>query len=272
MANKELKIELKGSFEDQENLRFSDFLNELRAIEAALGELDSQLVGSDKRSVYYRIISVSHSSPTLLTLDTKPYDPELDNGDIVLDRFISSWDSIRRGHLPEDFNQPILAKFKEIVAIGTTHHIETVAFNVDGNRVEVTSDLEREIESLIGSEEEIVLRGNITGKIESLYLHRQRNFRIYPIAGPTSVLCHFPEALLADVIRAIQSKAKVSVIGDLKYKDGGKYPSEVIATNIEIFKHDKDLPKLSDLHGIAPDATGDLSSEEFIRKLRDEEW
>jgi len=35
---------------------------------------------------------------------------------------------------------------------------------------------------------------------------------------------------------------------------------------------EKDTPDWDDLRGCAPEATGDLSSEDFVRKLRDEDW
>jgi hypothetical protein len=52
---------------------------------------------------------------------------------------------------------------------------------------------------------------------------------------------------------------------------------EGTAVNLRIFNPDtkrrgKDFPKLSDLRGIEPNLTGGLSPEEFVRKMRDEEW
>ena len=37
-----------------------------------------------------------------------------------------------------------------------------------------------------------------------------------------------------------------------------------------VFPPASTLPSLRDLYGIAPNATGDLTTEEFVRQLRDE--
>ena len=41
-------------------------------------------------------------------------------------------------------------------------------------------------------------------------------------------------------------------------------------TDIEIYPDEKELPSLFDLCGIAPNASNNLSSEDFIREMRDE--
>ncbi|MEE9163002.1 MAG: hypothetical protein V3U35_08565, partial [Candidatus Neomarinimicrobiota bacterium] len=62
----------------------------------------------------------------------------------------------------------------------------------------------------------------------------------------------------------------LKVTGRVKYHQKSIYPYAVNVDKIEVFPHEEALPTLYDLRGIAPNATGDLSSEEFIRKLRDD--
>ena len=64
---------------------------------------------------------------------------------------------------------------------------------------------------------------------------------------------------------------KVRIFGELTYPRAGNFPRAVEVETIELLPEDDELPNLMDLRGIAPDITGDLSSEEHVRNLRDAE-
>jgi len=115
-----------------------------------------------------------------------------------------------------------------------------------------------------------ITEGEIMGCLEHVNIHGQENvFYIYPVIGPASVRCVFPVELLTDVSKAVSKKGtRVIVSGSLKYEKQKTYPYEVVVKKIRIIKED-DLPKLRDLVGLATDITGGLSSEEFIRKIRE---
>jgi len=80
--------------------------------------------------------------------------------------------------------------------------------------------------------------------------------------------CKFPEALLGDVQRALGRF--VSVRGKCFYRPGTAFLYRIDVWEMEVLPPSEELPSLSDLCGIAPDATGDKSSEQFVRELRDE--
>lgn len=50
----------------------------------------------------------------------------------------------------------------------------------------------------------------------------------------------------------------------------GQFDAAEIAEKFVRAAKEEGLPKLSDLKGIAPDATGELFSEDFVRNLRNE--
>jgi hypothetical protein len=62
----------------------------------------------------------------------------------------------------------------------------------------------------------------------------------------------------------------VEVGGSLRQKKAARYPYAIDVEHIEVFPQEKELPKLIDLLGIAPDATGELTSEEFVWSVRGE--
>jgi hypothetical protein len=54
--------------------------------------------------------------------------------------------------------------------------------------------------------------------------------------------------------------------------DGTVEGRQVDCKKIDVHEMENQLPTLDDIRGIAPGATGDLTSEEFVRRMRDEEW
>lgn len=112
--------------------------------------------------------------------------------------------------------------------------------------------------------------GSITGMLEAINLHNTLRCNIYPIIGPKRVSCAFDDELKARVIEGLGRY--VRVVGTMSYKQWSNYPHSINATEIEVLPHDADLPTLSDLRGLAPDATGEMSSEEFLDALRDGDW
>lgn len=115
-----------------------------------------------------------------------------------------------------------------------------------------------------------IIEESITGMLEMLDIHAWK-FRIYPIVGPKKIDCYFlDDHLQQKVISGINRY--VNVEGEFRYKRFTKFPYAAQVKDIEIYPNEDELPTLSDLHGMALNATWDLSSEDFVRRLRNDEW
>ncbi len=109
--------------------------------------------------------------------------------------------------------------------------------------------------------------GEIEGRLQYTSIHGDRNaFRIYPAVGRGSVACLFPPDKLEDARNALDRRIRVS--GKLTYPAGSDFPKSIRVDSIKRLPSDDELPGLMDLRGIAPNLTGNLSSEEFVRGLR----
>ena len=64
-------------------------------------------------------------------------------------------------------------------------------------------------------------------------------------------------------------KKYVTVHGLMGYRIGNPFPISITVERFEINPPEQELPTLASLRGLAPDLTGGLSSEEYIRQLRD---
>ena len=110
----------------------------------------------------------------------------------------------------------------------------------------------------------------IDGKLEQINIHnKEHTFRIWNYSSSSNyfVNCEFPPNLLATVQTSLG--AFVSVSGECFYRPDAPYPYKINVREMNVLPRTEQLPTLRGLYGIAPDATGGRSSEQFVRELRD---
>jgi len=114
------------------------------------------------------------------------------------------------------------------------------------------------------------IEGSVSGLLQRLNIYGSANtFYIFPVAGPKKVKCIFPEGIRK---KALESVGRyINLKGKLKYREKENHPFEISATEIEVYPEESDLPSLFDIRGIAPNITGGIPSEEYIRRKRCDE-
>jgi hypothetical protein len=137
------------------------------------------------------------------------------------------------------------------------------------DRLEEIADLNDVVSKTVFEPDDEMIESSTNGTLELLNINKKNSlFNLYPVVGATKIICDFPSTLLQKAIAAIDHY--VNVVGQYKYKYGQPHPYYVKVTDIEIYPDEKELPSLFDLRGIAPNASNNLSSEDFIREKRDE--
>jgi hypothetical protein len=193
----------------------------------------------------------------------------MDNSAAVINEFYNGMKHLITGTGAElhKYTVVLLQAFQKI---GTKlRHHTGLHLTYQNEHLEVTGELATAVKELLGEDE--IMEESMTGMLEMLNLHgRRKMFRIYPMVGPTKVDCYFPHRLEEKSIMGINRY--VNVEGKFKYKRRFPYPYEVRVTGLEIYPNQNTLPSLQELCGIAPNATGGLSSEEFVKRIRDNDW
>ena len=114
---------------------------------------------------------------------------------------------------------------------------------------------------------DLVCANSVTGKLEQIHSRGKKpKFNLCDLGH--SIECNFPEEMLGQAQNALGRY--VEIYGDYRYRDDMNFPYKVKVERLKVFPPSDQLPSLSDLCGIAPDATGGKSSEDFVRELRDE--
>lgn len=269
MADRNVIVSLRGTPPTEERPRLRDFIAQLDAIGGALSHLEEHIAEPDYIPMQYRVGDMNRQSLRAI-IEAIPKPQSTDISALVIHRFISGIKNIKEGIVPEDFDFDLLQTFRRI---GSPNHTRKSAFEViletDSEKVEIEKSLEPDIEKILGPDE--IVHGSVSGMLEQINIHAHANiFRIYPIIGPKKIECYFKRDKLNKIISGINRY--VNVHGELRYKRRDKFPYAINMGDIEVYPEEKDLPSIFDLRGIAPKATGDIKSEEFVKRLRDATW
>lgn len=260
-----ITLVIEGLPEDDGQVRLAAFLTELQNLNATLGRLDRD-ANDGKAASYFRIAELSYNSPARVTIDPHPLPGKPPTGLIVIESLNRISAALANGDNLLDLDAELLGDIRNLaLPVGTKIRSATLLFN--DNRIDLTPQIVSRVDAALAVDEEC--EGFLQGNLEQINLHLGANtFQIYPEVGPKKVACHFPSRLYDDAVSAVGRK--VEVFGTLRYRARTDYPHQIEVTSIEAYPPEPDLPDWDDLRGRAPDATSGLSSEAFVRGLRDD--
>lgn len=109
--------------------------------------------------------------------------------------------------------------------------------------------------------------GSVEGSLEMVSVHSGYTCNVYERHTGRRVPCYFRREHI-DKVTGLLGRQTV-VFGLVRYNRRGDTLS-VTMDDIAPVPGDDDLPSIRDMIGLAPDITGGLTTEEFIRRLRDD--
>jgi len=253
---------LEGVPETEGRIRLHTFLTELQRLSAALGRVSRDTSDDGKVAPVYNVEELSYNSPMRIVVAPAPGNEQI--AALVLQRFEDVAEAVTTGQKLDSYDADLLEDLRAL-AKPVGNQLKYATLQINDVLYEMDAEVTRRVDSALEVDEECI--GFIEGRLEKINIHDGANtFHIYPDVGPRKVACHFPGALLDDAIYAVGRKVEVS--GVMKYRQGASFAHAITVTSIESFPPDDELPTWEDLRGRAPDATGGLSSEAFVRALR----
>lgn len=255
---------IEGLPEDEGQVRLGVFLSQLQNFSATLTKLDRD-ANHGKSATVFHIAELSYRSPIRVVLEpqARPKQPYM--GPAILESLERVTVALTNGHDLAGVDADLLEDIRRMTQpIGKT--VKNAAFSFRGQTFALTQEVGSKVDLALAVDEEC--EGSIEGRLEQINLHQGANiFHIYPLVGPPKVTCKFPARLYDDAVGAVGRQ--VEVFGTLHYRAGASFTHQIAVTAIEALPFDSELPDWDDLRGRAPDATGALSSEDFVRELRD---
>jgi len=257
-AKPSLTFKLEGADKDAGAVFFEDFRQFLDDVAACLDRVQRRVTD---QKVRHRIVDLKTASATV-TIEALTRNGDQRAAHQIYDTFTRTIAALETSgkvdpRLKADdlkafrrLAEPVLRGEKQVEVAGTTLSTRFVA-NID-----------EKLGKIVHS------KGTVKGRLEKLNLHGRSEFTLYPPIGRHAVTCVFPEALFQTVRRAIQHSVTVS--GLLTYRGDSPYPERVRVDSIEIHPSDDELPTLSSLRGLLPDATSGKTSVKFVEAIRDD--
>jgi hypothetical protein len=263
-TSERITLIIEGLPEDAGRVRFATFMAQLQSLNAMLGRLDRD-ANEGMATTYFEIAELSYSGPIRVVLEPKQLPRQRYSGGVLIQNLNRVMGALENDADISGVDADLLDDLRGLARpVGRTVKYAALVFN--GGTFELTENIVTKLDAALAVEEES--DGSLDGMLEQINVHMGANtFHIYPGIGPKKVTCHFPGKLYDDAVAAVGKR--VEVFGALKYRSGANFPHQIAVSDIDVFPPDSELPDWDDLRGRAPHATGGVSSEAFIRGLRD---
>lgn len=110
--------------------------------------------------------------------------------------------------------------------------------------------------------------GSIEGTIKLTQRSLHGSFDLYQSISRKVVRCDFPEAMREEIEEALKKRHRVIVSGVISYNSLGEPLSIQVQRPLRILRRESELPGPTEMVGLAPDLTGDLDTEDYIKSMR----
>jgi hypothetical protein len=266
MSNK-FKVTLKGG-DSGNSIRLSDLVDELNAIKQNLNHLDAQLNDGKSSGLSYRITKITMNSPATFEIEVVDRAGKVSQGNKVVSKLSRDIQAVIRGKRPKSSDLEQLETFKALVK-PMQGRLEEISFQFGDDKIPLPRNLDVKIDDILGPDH--VERGSVIGKLDTLDLHDGRNLiKIYPVVGPKSIRCRFPESIKPQVKAGVECFVRIS--GLMHYKKAEKFCHLINVAQIEILPDVTERPSLIALRGIAPEAYSGLNAVEHVERVRNGGW
>lgn len=251
---------------EDEDPRVDVFLDAVRSSLDALRELDSAISMRRRGTLQWVIGALHKGSPATMTIRAVPVSEDRDFSAEIVSTFLDGLESLMHGkELPPMFSDDALEAVKRLGRL-SSDGIRRLRLQGDSRGVDISEQVSVNVDELIGDTFRSL--GSIEGKLEMVTFHSQTYLRVYDATHGLGVQCFFSREI-TDVVRQALDK-RVSISGTLRADRNGR-PLSMRVQDIRIFPDEQELPKPSQLRGLAKGMTEGQRAEEYLRELRDDD-
>lgn len=255
----ELTISVEGQTPEQ---AVQPFIDAIATTLDIVRELETSISQRRRAGLRWTIRSLRFGSPATLTMQALPPATGRDLGSEVVRHYLDGLDLLARGvELPAHFTESALEDAKRLARL-TQDNAREIVIRADDKAVKITQRIAANVDDLV--HRSYVSEGSIEGVMEMITLHEHVYFRVYDAINGWGVPCYFNQETVDDI--RIGLGRRVSVRGRLRSDRLGK-PMSLQVAEVRLLG-DQDLPKPSDIRGIARGMTQGQKSEDYLRELR----
>lgn len=171
------------------------------AFTAYLAQVDLGETG--KRTLSYRVTSLSYSSPALLAAVAEPRGDAPDNGPAVLAKAIRGIRHVAQGERPTGFRDEALEALRTLAEYGNGHRGIRVEAPTLRLRAPITKAVATQADRVLAQNDGI---GAIEGQLDTISVHSQPYFTLFDAVTGRGVRCYFGEERYGAVVAALGKK------------------------------------------------------------------
>lgn len=248
------------------NITLSGFLSQVQDHLEMLREYDCAISHESGATLEWLITNVSAGS-LILDTESRSKMPEKDFGQGVISAYFTGWSHIEReGTSPPYLSEAGMNAARRIVQRIGKEGMTGVEISSTDRRITLT---ERAFDNMdwLASETD-KSPGSVEGTLETVSIHRGSRFTIYHSRTKKAIRCDIPQGsdLLDHAKEALGSRV---LIGGILHTNATGEPTRIAAETLRILRERHELPSIASLSGKYPDFTGDLTTNDFIRNIRD---
>lgn len=203
-----ITIRLVGVSEEGGDLRIGALLKKFDALKAALRATD-RVISQGDQLFDYRVVNLSHSSPSTMEVDPVPLEMEaMGDSTLLVDTFFGVLTGIQESsEIPQGFGYNDLKNFRKLEP--ETEAVPEVVISRNGYDLPLAKDWSKRVEVALGPDQYAI--GSVTGMLEQLNVHgKNRRFTVYPTFGEPVLRCAFGKELRDDVVQAVDRYVEVT--------------------------------------------------------------
>ena len=169
----------------------------------------------------------------------------------------------REGTTPPYMSEQGLKKVQEFVRTIGRHGVVGIRVAYETSEATLSARASANVDQLLPTRYTSV--GSIEKRLEMISVHRKPRFVVYHDPTNKAVSCAFPEQWLEDVKNALGRRVNVAGVVHWNYKGE---PTRIEGEDLRVLDSATALPSIAELAGSMPDLTGELTTDEYIRRIR----
>ncbi len=248
-------------------ITLSGFMDQINAHLRLLQEYDLAISRGQSASVEWLITDISKGS---LVVETEPRSllGDKDFGPEVAKVYVDGWAKIEHeGVSPPYLTEQGMDAARRIVRRIGKEGIKGVVVAGPERSVTISPKASAHMDQLVPVKYRSL--GSAEGTLETISVHGSPRFTIYHSRTKKAIRCDIPATDSTLLERAKEALGRrVIARGRLERNARGE-PIRIKAKRLRILRERKELPTIAELGGKYPDFTGGLTSEEYVRRMRD---
>ena len=248
------------------SITLSGFLGQIQDHLHMLKEYDLAISHESRASLEWLITDVSKGS-LIVEIISRSNLADKDFGSDVTKAYFTGWERIENdGASPPYLTERGIKAARRIAQRIGRGGMSGIVVSGPDRRVTISERASENIKVLLPEQDESL--GSAEGTLEMISIHRGRRFVIYHSRTKKAIHCDIPsESDLLDQARdALGNRV---VVGGRLHTNARGEPVRISVEELRTLSEESRLPSIASLGGRYPDITGDLTTEEYIRSIRE---